>query len=150
MTGQATLHTLRVTTTDQNTARVAVRQQQFTVGRPIEFDRLAPRIASIEYALGALGAEAATGLRLFARRRRVVVDEVEALVTGELENELAILEVVGAPGHPGLTHVRVKLFVAAPDHDAVRRVWTDTEPRLPLLRTLRAAAQIDIDLVLTS
>jgi hypothetical protein len=145
-----TAHTLRITTTDQNTARVSVRQQQFVVGRPLEFDRLAPRIASVEYALGALGAEAATGLRLFAHRRRVVLDDVEALVTGELENDVAFLEVVGGPEQTRIARAQIKLFAAAPDHEAVRRLWSEAERRLPLLCTFRSAAHVDIELILTS
>ena len=65
--------TLRVTSGARDLARVTVRRQQFAVGRPIEFDEAAPRIAALEYALGAVGAEAVNGFRVFADRRRLSV-----------------------------------------------------------------------------
>jgi len=96
----STTCTLRVTATDRDVARVSVRRHQFTVGRPIEFDEASPRIAALEYALGAVAGEVVSGLRVFAWRRRVDVDQIEAVVTGELEHALAYLEVVGESGRP--------------------------------------------------
>ena len=95
--------TLRITASDPELARVAVRRQQFVVGRPIEFDQTSSRVAALEYALGALGAEVVNGLRVFAARRRIEIDAVEAVVTADLENPLAYLEVVGETGRPVLT-----------------------------------------------
>jgi hypothetical protein len=63
-------------------------------------------------------------------------DHVEALVDVELENPLTFFEVVGEAGRPVLSQVSVKVFVASPhDQDAVRRLWSDTLQRLPLVRT---------------
>ena len=117
---------LRVTSTGRDTARVSVRNLQFPVGRPIEFDQAAPRVAGVEYALGALGGEAVTGLRLFADRRRLPLDDVEALVTAELDNALTFLEVVGQTGEPRLRRVHLKLFVSCPDADGIRHLWEHT------------------------
>jgi hypothetical protein len=138
---------LRVSAADGQTARVSVRRQQFTVGRPIEFDEQAPRISAIEYALGALGGEAVTGLRQFANRHRVPIDDVEALVNGGLDDSMTYLEVVGRSGRPRIGQIHVKVFVTAPDHDAVKRLWSDAEGRLPLLCTLRLAIPVIVDLV---
>jgi hypothetical protein len=81
--------TLRVTAREPEVARVTVRRQQFPVGRPVELDDTSPRIAALEYALGAVAAEAVNGLRVFAARRRLELDAVEALITGELTHGLA-------------------------------------------------------------
>ena len=43
---------LRILANADDLARVTARRQQFAVGRPIEFDETAPRIAAVEYALG--------------------------------------------------------------------------------------------------
>ncbi len=142
--------TLRVTAADRDKARVSVRRQQFSIGRPIEFDETSPNVSALECALGAVGAELVNGLRIFAGRRRLAIDAIEAVVDGELEHGLAYLEVIGERGRPRLRRIHVKVFVAAPDEPAIRRLWDDELlDRLPLVGTLRAAAQVDLELVFT-
>ena len=91
---------LRVTAHGPAVARVSVGRRWFSVGRPVEFDDASPHLAALEYALGAVGGEVVNGLREFAHRRRLPIDAVEALVTGELQNGLAYLEVIGESGPP--------------------------------------------------
>jgi hypothetical protein len=142
--------TLRVTGGVRDVARVAVRRQQFAVGRPIEFDESSPRIAALEYALGAVGAEVVNGLREFAFRRRLPLDAVEAVVSGELEHELVYLDVIGETGHPALRRLHVKLFVACADAGAVRALFGEVLEKLPLTRTLSAATRVSTELVITA
>jgi hypothetical protein len=144
------LITLRVTGGARDVARVAVRRHQFAVGRPIEFDESSPRIAALEYALGAVGAEVVNGLREFAVRRRLQLDAVEAVVSGELEHELVYLDVVGETGHPALRRLHVKLFVACADAGAVRALFSEVLEKLPLTRTLSAATRLSTELVITA
>ena len=141
---------LRVTAPDSDVARVSARRRQFSVGRPLEFDEASPRIAAIEYALGAVGGEVVNGLRAFAHRRRLVIDAVEAVVSGELENGLTYLEVVGEDGQPRITRIHVKVFVASVDATATRTLFAHVLERLPLVCTLRAALALTIELSLTS
>jgi hypothetical protein len=141
--------TLRVTAPDRDIARVTARRQQFAVGRPLELDETSPRTSALEYALGALAAEVVNGLRVFAARRRVELDAVEALVTGELRNGLAWLEVVGEPTPPTIARIRLQVFVATPDETGVRDLWKDLLDRLPLACTLRVAVPFEIDLTIT-
>jgi len=141
--------TLRVTGGVRDVARVAVRRQQFLVGRPIEFDESSPRIAALEYALGAVGAELVNGLREFAHRRRVPLDAIEALVTAELEHELVYLDVIGERGHPAVRQLHVKLFVACADAAAVRALLDEVLEKLPLTRTLSAATSVSTELIVT-
>lgn len=142
--------TLRVTGGARDVARVAVRRQQFSVGRPIEFDGSSPRIAALEYALGAVGAEVVNGLREFARRRRMSIDAIEAVVTGELEHELVYLDVIGETGRPVLRRVHVKVFAACADHAAVGALFDEVLDKLPLSGTLRAATHFSTELILTA
>ena len=144
------LISLRVTAHNPDVARVSVRKEQFLVGRPLEFDAASPRIGALEYALGALAGELVNGLRQFAWRRRIELDRVEALVTGELEHGLAYLEVIGEKGAPRLARVHLKVFVESADEPGVRRLWTDVLERLPLLVTLQSAVPIHLALVVTS
>jgi hypothetical protein len=142
--------TLRVTATAHAVARVSVGRRQFPIGRPVEFDDASPHVAALEYALGAVGGEVVNGVREFARRRRLVIDAVEALVTGELQDGLAYLEVIGESGRPRIRRIAVKVFVAAMDERATRAMFDEMIERLPLVSTLREALDLDVDLVLTS
>jgi uncharacterized OsmC-like protein len=144
-------YTLRISSTERDAARVSVRRHQFTVGHPIDFDERAPAVTALEYALGAVGAEIVGGLRAFARRRRIELDEVEAVVNGEIENPLGYLEVVGETGRPRIAGVHVKVYVASSeDEDTVRRLLHEALERLPLVCTLREAMRLDIDLTMTA
>src|SRR5688572_4522901 len=91
---------LRVTATERGTVRVSTRRHQFAVGRPVDFDAESSQISALEYALGALGAEVVGGLRVVAKRRRIEIENVEAVVDGQLENALTYLEVVGETARP--------------------------------------------------
>ena len=142
--------TLRVTAAGPELAHVSVRRQQFAVGRPIEFDGASTRIAALEYALGALAGEVVNGLRVFASRRRIDVDHIEAVVTAELAGETVYLEVVGESGQPGIVRVHLKVFAASPDEPALRRLWLELPDKLPLVCTMRSAFSIDLELVTTS
>src|SRR5436189_2630640 len=132
---------LRVTAPDAAFARVSVGRRQFSIGRPVEFDEASPHVAALEYALGAVGGEVVNGLREFARRRRIPIDAVEALVTGDLHDGLSYLEVIGETGRPRIRRIAVKVFVASVDHTATRALFDETLERLPLLSTLRGAVE---------
>jgi hypothetical protein len=140
---------LRVTAPESATARVSVGRRNFSIGRPVEFDDASPHVAALEYALGAVGGEVVNGLREFARRRRVTIDAVEALVAGELEGGLAYLEVIGENGPPRIGRIVIKVFVASVDDTATRALFDETIERLPLLSTLRRALDLEIELVQT-
>lgn len=131
-------------------ARVSIGRRQFSIGRPVEFDEASPNVAALEYALGAAGGEIVNGLREFARRRRIEIDAIEALVTGELEHALTYLEVVGEHESPRIARIHVKVFVSAPDEAAIRAVFADMLERLPLACTLRTALDLQTELILTS
>jgi hypothetical protein len=141
---------LRVTAPAPGAAHVSVGRRQFSIGRPVEFDDASPHVAALEYALGAVGGEVVNGLREFSRRRRVSIDAVEALVTGELQDGLVYLEVIGESGRPRIRRIAVKVFVATVDDTATRALFDEMIERLPLVSTLREALDLDIELVLTS
>jgi len=140
---------LRVTATG-HAARVSVGRRQFSIGRPVEFDEASPHVAALEYALGAVGGEIVNGLREFARRRRIEIDAIEALVSGDLEQALTYLEVVGETAPPRIARITVKVFVSAPDETAVRVLFVQLLDRLPLTCTLRATVDVRTELILTS
>jgi hypothetical protein len=129
---------------------VSIGRRQFAIGRPLEFDEASPHVAAIEYALGAVGGEVVNGLRTFAARRRLAIDAIEAVVTGELENGTTYLEVIGEEGEPRLARIHVKVFVASGERAAIGALFELVLQRLPLVGTLRGAVDLKVELMLTS
>jgi hypothetical protein len=143
--------TVRVTATDPEAANVVARRHQFAVGRPLDFDSQYAHVTALESVLGAIGAEIVNGLRVFAKRRRIDIYDIEAVVHGELDNPLTYLEVVGEEGHAGLSRVLVTVYVASPhEDDVLLALWRDTSGRLPLVLTFRAAVSLDVEFKFTA
>jgi hypothetical protein len=141
---------LRVTAPGPASARVSVGRRQFSIGRPVEFDDASPHVAALEYGLGAVAGEIVNGLREFARRRRIEIDAVEALLSAELDRPLTYLEVVGESSPPRIARISVKVFVSAPDEAAIRTTFAEMLDRLPLACTLRGTLDLKTELILTS
>ena len=140
---------VRITGGASDIARVTARRQQFAVGRPMEFDEAAPRIAALEYALGAAGAEIVNGLRVFAERRRLEIDAIEATVVAYLEHAMAYLEVVGESVPPVIRRIHIKVFASCEDHRALRELFETVHERLPLAVMLRRATELTTELIVT-
>ena len=140
---------IRVTATAPASARVSIGRRQFSIGRPVEFDEASAHVSAVEYALGAVGGEIVNGLREFARRRRIEVDAIEALVSADLDHALTYLEVVGETGTPRLGRISIKVFVSTAHEAAIRALFPELVDRLPLTCTLRTAVDITTELILT-
>ena len=139
--------TLRVSAAGKDRATVFARTHQYSVGAPVQFDAAYDAITALEYVLGAIGADIVNGFQTLARKRRVEVDQVEAVVGGKLNNPLTYLGVVGESGHPGLERVSVKVYVASiAAEEEVRRVWQETLDKSPLVRTFQPAIRFEINL----
>jgi OsmC-like protein len=139
--------TLRVSASERGQATVFTRQHQFRVGAPVHFDRAYEGVSALEYVLGAIGADLVNGLQTLGRRRRVAIDQVEAVVEGELNNPLTYLGVVGKTGHPGLEKVRVRVHLASPEEEAaIDRLWHEMLATSPLVHTFKAALQLELKL----
>jgi uncharacterized OsmC-like protein len=138
---------VRVRATGRDRATAYVRRHRFEIGAPVHFDEEADAISAVEYTLSALAADLVNGFASLARRRRLQVDAVEAVVTGELNNPLTVLAVVGETGHPGMERVTVKVYVTSGASEGdVQRVWSDALDLSPLARTLRDAVNLRIEL----
>ncbi|HZO15511.1 MAG TPA: OsmC family protein [Polyangiaceae bacterium] len=138
---------VRVAATSHERANAFVRGQRLEIGPPLAFDSELGATTAFEYLLAALGADLTVGLRATARRKRLDVDGVEAVVRAELDNPAVYLGVVGEEGSPALARVRVKVYVSTlEEEDTVREAWEQTLARSPLYQTLRAAVAIDLDI----
>jgi hypothetical protein len=139
--------TLRVSATERGQATVFARQHQFRIGAPVHFDRAYETVTALEYVLGAIGADLVNGLQTLARKRRVAIEQVEAVVEGELNNPLTYLGVVGETGHPGLERVRVRVYLASPEAEpTIQDLWQEMLAISPLVRTFQAAIRFELRL----
>jgi uncharacterized OsmC-like protein len=151
VTDRAAGFTVRVSGSPQGSATAFVRKHRFVVGSPVTFDEQDPHVSALEYVLGAFGADLVTGLLAAARARRLDVDHAEALVRGELDDELAAVGVVGATGSPGLARVHVKVYAQSfADEETLRALWRQVLERSPLVRTLERVVRLELELVLAT
>jgi OsmC-like protein len=138
---------LRVSATERGQATVFTRQHRFRVGAPVHFDQSYEAVSALEYVLGAIGADLVNGLQASARKRRMTIEQAEAVVEGELNNPLTYLGVVGETGHPGLERVRIKVYLASPEpEEVIRHLWQEMLATSPLVCTFRAAIQLELTL----
>jgi len=141
---------VRVRATGAAGAAAYARAHSFEVGSALPFDLEEGRVTALEYLLGALGGDLIGGFRALARRRRLVIEEVEATVDATLDNALTHLGVVGEEGHPGIDRIAVRVHVATVEPEPeVREAWDEAARRSPLLRTLEAAATVEIVMTVT-
>src|SRR5258708_1750911 len=125
---------LRVRSTGRGHARAYVRTHQFEIGAPIHFDEQYDHVTALEYVLAALGADLVNGFHILARKRRVSVDHIEAVVSGEINNALTHLGVVGEEGHPGLERIVIRVYVGSEDsEERLWQVWYDMLEKSPLV-----------------
>lgn len=123
-----------------------VRRHQFTAGEALSFDEEYEQVTALEMVLGALAADLVTTFRRVARKRRVQIDALEALVRGELNNPLTFLDVVGETGHPGLERVNLRVYVSSwEETEELEALWQEALRRSPLVCTLRNALQLDLE-----
>jgi uncharacterized OsmC-like protein len=136
---------VRVSGSPDGSATAFVRKHRFVVGSPVTFDEQDPHLSAVEYLLGAFGADLVTGLLEAARARHIEVDHAEALVRGELDDDLAAVGVVGATGHSGLARLQVKLYASSvAEEETLRALWKQVLERSPLVRTLERVVRLEL------
>jgi hypothetical protein len=141
---------VRLRATGRGKSNAYIRKSSFEVGLPLQFDQDYDGVTSLELVLAALGADLVNGLRELARRRRVEIHEVEALVSGRVNNPLTHLGVVGESGHPGLEQAGVRVYVASDEDEAtIRRLWDEMIAKSPLVHTLRPTVDLELSLNVT-
>lgn len=129
---------LRVCAAGNDEAAVYVRNKRFQVGVPLSFDQEEKGITSLEYVLGAIGADLIGCFQRLARKKRLSVDAIEAVVHATLKNPLTYLSVVGESGDPGMQTVGVRVYVTtAETADVVDCIWKEALALSPLANTFR-------------
>lgn len=141
---------VRVSLDGKESARIFVRKSSFVSGPPLSFDNEYAGITSLEYVLGAIGADMVTGMKRLAGLRRIEIDDIEAVVEGNLNNPLVFLGVVGEEGHPGLERIQVKMYVSSfHEKKEVEALWKEMLRTSPLVRTFQPALDFQMELRVT-
>lgn len=144
---EETRWTVRVRGDSTSQSTIYARKGQFQAGDPLHFDPEYEHVTALEYLLGAIGADLVGGLKVLARRQRLQVDDVEAVVSGRLNNALTYLGVVGEDGHPGLEQVSVTVYASSLEpEERIHHAWEEMLKRSPIVNTLRPTVRLDLDL----
>jgi TusA-related sulfurtransferase len=115
------------------------------VGQAASFEEKDAHPSSVEYLLGALGADLCSGFTSACARAGITLDDVELTVRGRLRNVLAHLGL--EEGDPSFEKIEVKCFVSTPAvEDRVREVWSETLRRSPAAATLARATELEVRL----
>ncbi|MBK8979824.1 MAG: OsmC family protein [Planctomycetes bacterium] len=126
---------------------VYCRNFQWDLGQPVSFEEKDAHPSAVEAALGALGADLATGFATACSRAGLQIDDVELTVRGRLHDALATVGL--GDGDPGFAAIDVKLFASTFDDEArVRAVFDDTVRRSPLAATLAKACALSARLAI--
>jgi hypothetical protein len=136
---------LRVTAVQPSGAVIHARKHAFAVGAPLSFDAEYGAISALEHLLGAVGADLVGGIQVVARRRRVEIDDIEAVVHGTLHNPMVYLRVVGESGDAGIRAIEARVYISSLDDEArVRAVWQEVLETSPIANTLRKALTLEL------
>jgi hypothetical protein len=137
---------VRVIATGAQPAKAFARRHQFEIGNPLDFDPQYNQVTAFEHLLAALGGDLAGGFRALARRHRLVMDNVEVVVTATLENPLVHLGVIGEEGTPAIERLTVRAFASSAEGESeLRPLWDEVLRRSPLVQTLMRAAQLEVE-----
>lgn len=139
--------TVRICGETGDLAQAFVRKHRFAIGAPVQFDEAYPRITALEYALGAIGADIVNGLQYLSRKRRVPIDDIECMITGQLDNPLTHIGVVGETGHPGIAKIEAKVYIRSFEPEAdIRRIWEEMRKKSPLIHTFENAVELNLSM----
>ena len=133
-----------------DTAKGAVafaRNQSFIIGKQASFNETEPHPSAVDYLLCALAGDLIIGFQNAATRRNLLVDALEARVTGTLNNPLVFLGVVGEEGHPGFEEIACTLYVSADANEPLlQQSWQETLARSPLVNTLKGSVKLTLQM----
>ena len=139
--------TVRVRADGPDAATAHARRHALRLGSPAAYGVEAPLPSAVEALLGALGADLLATVAATARRRRVVIDALEAALHCTLDNPLVQLGVIGERGSPRIDRIDVTLYLSTDlDGDGLTRLWEAARDRSPLHATLERSVALTVRL----
>jgi TusA-related sulfurtransferase len=138
---------VRVRSTGPLRSTAYCRNFSFDIGQAASFEEKDRYPSAVEYLLGALAGDLASGFAAELSRAGLSVDDIEIAVRGKLDNILAHLGLEA--GDPSFSRIELKCFASTLDDEAqVRDAWARTLVRSPLLATLRKAVNVEAKLAI--
>ena len=139
--------TARVRGDGENRATAYARNHSFIVFRQASFAESDPHPSAVEFLLGALGGDLINGFAAGAARRGISVYEIEASVSGRLNNPLVFLGVVGETGHPGFEAISATVYISSDSADEdLAPIWQETLARSPLVNTMQRCVALSLEM----
>lgn len=145
---QRTLVSVRATTESSSTStKVFARKHCAELGASFSFDNAEPSMTGAETLLGLLANDVLDQFATVSRKRRLVVDRLEATVSAELCDSLRLLGVIGASGTPRYDSFNIRVYIdSGDDSKELKNAWDEAILRAPLLNTLKQSSEVHIDM----
>ena len=144
---QRALVSVRAAVREQGRVSVFARTQRLVAAPVLSFDREEGAATGIEHLLTALASDVVGGLARLARRRRVVLDGLEATLQAEVDGALTWLGVVGEEGAPALRRITGTVYVSSGARVAeLEALWRETLALAPVHGAMARSVPIEISL----
>lgn len=142
--GLSPIHwTVRVRSADDGSMVAPLRGEELRVREAVSFDGKGEIPSALEQFFSSYGADLVAGVLRILRSRRIEVFSVEAVVSGELENAMVHLGVVGEEGSPRVRSMSVTIYVSADGGlGELEKVVELAFDRSPLHQTLNKSVEI--------
>lgn len=120
-----------------------LRGEELRVREAVSFDGKGEIPSALEQFFSSYGGDLVAGVLRILRSKRIEVFSVEAVVSGELENAMVHLGVVGEEGSPRVRSISVTIYVSADEGlGALEKVVDLAFDRSPLHQTLNKSVEI--------
>jgi hypothetical protein len=138
---------VRASSTDGRLTRLHAGRHSFSAGPAVSFRPDEQLPSAIEYLLAALAADIVSSFARCAGERAAEIDAIECRISGQLDDPLASIGVVGASGSPALGVVTGTLYVSGDaEPSALRGAWCAALRRSPLFNTLAPCVSLRIEM----
>ena len=145
------LVSVRAAVREKARVNVFARSHRIVAGEALSFDREEAVPSGLEHLLTAVASDLVAGFARLARKRRLVIDGLEASLQAEVDGALVWLGVVGESGAPRLRAVSGTLYVSSPAGPAaLEELWKDVWAQAPVCAALAGTVTMNVRLATTS
>lgn len=138
--------TVRLKTDKKGISRCFTRQHEFRIGEALSFDSEYENVSALEHVLGAIAADILSTIRKLSRKKRIEVEELEAVIESELENPLVYLQVIGENGSTAIKKVSLKVYISSfGTEEEVAELWKETLHISPLVQTFQKSVKLNYE-----
>ncbi|MFO1444205.1 OsmC family protein [Bacillus sp. Bva_UNVM-123] len=125
-------------------ARIYARNHSFYSGQPADFGANVDAPSAIDYLLSSLASCLTVGFKAHASRKKVIVDQIEISLKGEIDNILYHMEMEDT-GNPSLKTITGTCYVSSSaDESLLENIWQNNLDRSPIYQTLKKAVEINL------